>query len=251
MELLDLEYQDNVAIVSFTRSVTSPLNPAIVKKLTETLTKLRDEPTVHGLVLTSSNTKFFSIGLDIPELFPLTKKDFTTFLHSFNGLCIDLYTFPKPTVAAIPGHAIAAGCILTLCCDYRYIAGGKKLMGLNEVKLGVPVPYPADRILRQIVGAGNARTIMECGDFYGPETLREMGVVDEVLSEETLLPRSIEKASSLGKHPHPAFGMIKRNRTEEVEAKILKNREEKERFFVECWYSREVRERLKEAMKKF
>jgi len=58
MELLDLEYQDNVAIVSFTRSVTSPLNPAIVKKLTETLTKLRDEPTVHGLVLTSSNTKF-------------------------------------------------------------------------------------------------------------------------------------------------------------------------------------------------
>ena len=251
MELLVINRQDDVAIVELTRSVTNPLNPELVNLLTETLEELRGDPTVRALVLTSSSTKFFSIGLDIPELFVLTKRDFTRFFHSFNGLCIDLYTFPKPTVAAIPGHAIAGGCIVALCCDYRFIAEGKKLMGLNEIKLGVPVPYPGDCILRQIVGAQNARNIMESGDFYGPETLLEMGVVDEVHPEEKLLSLSIEKASSLGKHPHPAFGMIKRNRTEGVEAKILGNQEEKERFFVECWYSEEVRCRLKEAMKKF
>ena len=251
MELLSLEYHDNVAIVKLNGGVTNPLNPGIVKSLTGTLTKLRGDQAVHGLVLTSASAKFFSIGLDIPELFVLKKKDFTRFFHTFNQFCLDIYTFPKPTVAAIPGHAIAAGCIVALCCDYRFIAEGKKLMGLNEIKLGVPVPYPADRVLRQIVGARNARGMMESGDFYEPETLRKMGVVDEVLPEEDLLSLSIEKASSLGKYPNKAFEMIKRNRTEGVQATIIKNREEKERFFVERWYSEEVREHLKEAMKKF
>lgn len=75
-----------------------------------------------------------------------------------------LYTLPKPVVAAITGHAIAGGCILALCCDYRFISEGRKLMGLNEVKLGVPVPYLADRVLHALVGTRYAREIIESGE---------------------------------------------------------------------------------------
>ena len=87
------------------------------------LKKIREDKNVRGIVLTSSNDKFFSIGLDIPHLFELTKKDFKIFYKAYNQVCIDLYTLLKPTIAAITGHAIAGGCVLALCCDYLLSAG--------------------------------------------------------------------------------------------------------------------------------
>ena len=69
---------------------------------------------------------------------------------------------------------------MAICCDYRVIASGKKLMGLNEIKLGVPVPYPGDVILKQIIGTRYAQMIMEMGEFFGPEQLMQMGMVNQV-----------------------------------------------------------------------
>jgi len=251
MELIRIEHHGKVVILKLNRGVTNALNLQLVNQLAENLQEVRDDPEAHSLVLCSSNEKFFSIGFDIPELFKLAKKDFEIFYQAFNRVCMDLYTLPKPTVAAIAGHAIAGGCILALCCDYRFIAEGRKLMGLNEIKLGVPVPYPGDCILQQIVGARNAREITGTGEFYRPEELLQMGMVDQVLPLEQVLPKSIEKAELLGALPNKAFWMIKRNRVETVETRVLKRLAEKERFFIECWYSDETRERLKKAIKKF
>ncbi|MEE8391251.1 MAG: enoyl-CoA hydratase/isomerase family protein [Anaerolineae bacterium] len=145
-EILYTEYRDRVAIVKLNRPVTNALNLQLVDELTETLQNVRHDANVHSLVLGSSNEKFFSIGFDIPQLFELDRESFTKFYQAFNRVCLDLYTLPKPTVAAIPGHAIAGGCILALCCDYRLIAQGRKLMGLNEIKLGVPISIKSPSI---------------------------------------------------------------------------------------------------------
>lgn len=251
MKFIRMEYCDNTAILKLKRGVTNALNLQLINQLGESLREVTDDSDVLGLVVASSNDKFFSIGFDIPELLQLARKDFTVFYQAFNRVCIDLFTLPKPTVAAITGHAIAGGCILALCCDHRFIAEGRKLMGLNEIKLGVPVPYPGDCILRHTVGVRNAREVSGTGDFYRPEESLRLGMVDKVLSIEQVLPKSIEKAGSLGTLPHEAFGAIKRNRVEMVEALIVANLAEKEQFFIDCWYSDEARKRLKEAIKKF
>ncbi|MFQ6088662.1 MAG: enoyl-CoA hydratase/isomerase family protein [Candidatus Methanofastidiosia archaeon] len=251
MKMICIEYHGKVAMVKLNRSVTNALNLQLVNELAETIERLKHDPDVRSLVLGSSNEKFFSIGFDIPRLFELIRKDFRFFYQTFNRVCMDLYTLPKPTIAAITGHAIAGGCILAICCDYRFIAKGRKLMGLNEIKLGVPVPYLADCILRQIVGTRNAREILGTGEFYQPEELLQMGMVDQLLPLEQVLPKSIEKARLLATLPQEAFSMIKRNRVEMVEAQVLAHLKEKEQFFIECWYSDEARERLKEAIKKF
>ncbi|MBW2158053.1 MAG: enoyl-CoA hydratase/isomerase family protein, partial [Deltaproteobacteria bacterium] len=207
--------------------------------------------TVRGLVLGSSNEKIFSIGLDIPDLYPLDREDFRDFLRVFNRVCMDLYTLPKPTVAAITGHALAGGCILALCCDWRFIAEGRKLMGLNEVKLGVPVPYLADRVLHALAGVRHARKMMEGGDFYAPAEALEMGMVDEVLPVEEVVNRALAHAEKLGSLPKTGYGMIKRNRVETTVTEVLARETEMERYFIESWYSEAVRERLREAMEKF
>ncbi len=240
-----------VIIVKLSQDITNAIDMELINELSETLRQAGENPDIRGLVLTSANDKFFSIGLDIPLLFPLTRSEFTIFYRAFNRLCIELFTFPKPVVAAVTGHAVAGGCILTLCCDYRFIAEGKKLIGLNEIKLGVPVPYPADRILRHLVGWRRAREVMDGGEFYGGPDLLERGLVDRIMPLKEVLPGAIEKVQALSASSPEAFALIKRNRTEPVKAEILAHLDERERRFVECWYAPPARERLKAAMEKF
>ena len=246
-----IEHYEKVSVMKLNRDVTNALNPTLIIKIGKILKTLKEDPGVHGIVLSSSNDKFLSIGLDIPELFDLSREDFKKFYHSFNQLCLNLYTFPKPIIAAITGHAIAGGCILALCCDYRFIAEGRKLIGINEIKLGVPVPYPGDCILRQLVGFRHARDIMESGEFFEPDKLIQFGMADNVLPLDQVIPQSIEKVKLLGSFSQNVFQIIKRNRVEAVEAQILKHLEKKEQLFVDCWYSDETRQQLKAAMKKF
>ena len=251
VQFVDIEYQDTVAVVKLKRGVTNAINLHLVNHLSTSLLRVKDDSTVRGVVLGSANEKFFSIGFDIPELLELSRSDFKNFYKAFNQLCIDLFTHPKPTIAAITGHAIAGGCILTLCCDYRFIAEGRKLMGLNEIKLGLPVPYPGDCILRDLVGTRTAREIIGIGEFYQPYDLLHLGMVDQVLPLKQVLPKSIEKAKMLGALPYQASAKIKQNRVEMIEARIRAQLVEKEHFFIECWYSDRARERLKEAAKTF
>lgn len=251
MNLIRAERHEDVVALRLNRGVTNALNLQLLNQLGENIRRVGNDSEVHGLVLGSANEKFFSIGFDVPELLGLNRKDLTVFYQTFNRISIDLYTLPKPTIATITGHATAGGCILALCCDYRFIAEGRNLMGFNEVKLGLPVPYPGHCILQDIVGTRNAREILGIGEFYHPEESLQMGMVDEVLPLKQVLPKSIEKAKLLGALPHEGFGMIKRNRVEMVQARILAHLAEKEQSFIEFWHSDEAQERLKEAVKKF
>jgi enoyl-CoA hydratase/carnithine racemase len=249
--LLRIDRDGPVAIVRLTRGVTNPINGELVGELAAAVRHAKEAPDIRGLVLASANDKFFSIGWDIPQLIGLTQSDFADFFRRYNRLCLDLYTLPKPTVAAITGHAIAGGCILALCCDYRYVADAKKLIGLNEIKLGAPLPYVVDCLLPALVGGRYAREIMESGDFYAPDAALRMGLADAVLPLDQVLSASVEKAKALGAMPEQAFAIIKGNRTEAIERQIAARLEEQERRFVECWYSAAARERLKEAAAKF
>jgi enoyl-CoA hydratase/carnithine racemase len=251
MTMIRVEKRNCVAVVTLERSVTNPIGLPLVERLAGELAALWDDPEVRGVVLTSANDKFFSIGFNIPELFDLPQGAFERFFQAFNRACIDLYRLPKPTIAALKGHAVAGGCILALCCDYRLIAEGHKLMGLNEIRLGVPIPYPADCMLRALVGTCAAREVADSGEFYESETLLEMGMVDHILPSEAILPAAVDKARALGEMPPEAFALIKHYRTEPIVAQILAHLPESEQRFVERWYSEETRGRLREAMKRF
>jgi len=251
MSMLSVDSQDTVAIVRLSRGVTNALNLELVNELGALLERIEHDAGASALVLGSGSVKFFSIGFDIPHLFELPRHDFQTFFTAFNRVCHRLYTLPKPTVAAITGHAVAGGCILALCCDYRFIADGKKLMGLNEIKLGVPVPYLADCVLRNIIGARHARDMLDSGEFYAPADSLRIGLVDQVLPAGDVMARAVEKARLLGALPPEAFALIKRNRVEQVEQQFLARQEEKGRLFVDAWYSDEARRRLKQAIVKF
>jgi enoyl-CoA hydratase/carnithine racemase len=249
--LLSTEIKKNIAIIRLAHKTSNAISLALVEELADEVASLKAKETVRALVLTSANDKFFSIGFDIPSLLPLAREAFTTFYRTFNQFCLDLYSLPIPTIAAISGHAIAGGCILTLCCDVRVIAEGRKLIGLNEVKLGVPVPYIADRILHALVGSKGAREVMELGEFYPPEDALRLGLVDFIQPGEEVLEKALEQARLLASSPGEAYSLIKANRVENIVLEILERLEVKQMRFVDAWYADTARQPLQEASSKF
>jgi 3,2-trans-enoyl-CoA isomerase len=250
METIGLEQQDGVALVRLNRGVINAINQNVIDKLSEALQMFKDDPVVSGLVLTSNNDKFFSIGFDLPELYPLPQQEFGVFYRAFNHLCLDLYTFPKPTIAAITGHATAGGCILALGTDYRFMAEGRKVMGLNESKLEVPITYLADCLLNQLVGEDQARQAVSSGELYPPEDALVMGMVDQLYSSEEIISAAVRKIR-LGMQSLDAFGADKRLRVRPIESQVRSNLEEEVKLFLERWYAPEARQHLKDALSKF
>jgi len=251
MDMLHLEHQDGVAVVRLSHGVTNAINLPLVDELAGVVRQVKRDVQMRGLVLGSANDRFFSIGLNLPELYDLPSGEIAAFFRAFSQACLDLYILPKPTVAAITGHALAGGCIVALCCDYRYIAEGRKLMGLNEVQLGLSVPYLADCILRHLVGIRHAREITDTGALFPPEESLRRGLVDRVLPLEEVLPQAIEKGRELGALPPGAFAAIKRNRVAPIEAEVLAHREERDQVLGDLWHTDETRTRLKAALERF
>lgn len=251
MGIIRIEKVDQILVAKLNRGVTNAINMDLVSTLETIILEVKDSEEVSGFVLTSANEKFFSIGFDIPELYDMKREEFHSFFRRFNHLCLDIFTLPKPTVAAIPGHVVAGGCVLALSFDYRFIAAGHHLMGLNEIKFGIPLPYSCDCMLRNLVGFRNAREIADSGEFFEPQRSLSLGLVDRIIPPSRILPEALQWIEKITHSSSRAFALIKQDRVHEIRKQILAGWEEKDRQFTEYWYSKETRSKLKQAMDRF
>ncbi len=240
--------QHNVAILTLDNGITNAITPELVNNLSESLSRIKTN--AIGLII-CGRERFFSIGLDLPYLLDLNRSDMSHFWHQFNGLILDLYSLPIPTVCAISGHAVAGGKILSLTCDYRFATSEVRKIGLNEIKLGVPVPYLADLLLKQIVGERLALHLLYGGDLINLSEAKSIGLVDEIHSKEQLKQAAIEKAGMLGNGGMRAFTHMKCTRAEEILCKYNKNSGAKNKLFLDLWFDKKIQKRLKAASEKF
>jgi len=243
-----LEYREDIAVLRLKNGVTNAISPQLVDDLGAALNACRS--LCKGLIL-AGGSKFFSIGFDLPALLPLDRNEISDFYHRFNQTALALFTLPVPSVCAIFGHAIAGGTILVLTCDYRVAALENKLLGLNEIKLGVPVPHLADLMLRLIVAERAATDIVYRGEFVTAADAGKIGLIDEICTPDTLEARAFEKVVELAALPASAFAQIKDSRVAEVRAKFKANHPAKMKGFLDCWFDPAVRPLLAEAAKKF
>ena len=248
MSKIKVEGRENVAVLRFDNGVTNPVSAEFVDDLSASLKRVKNE--FRGLVLTGG-AKFFSIGLNVPELIKLERPEMTDFWYRFNQVNFDLYTLPLPTACVLAGHAPGAGTIFALACDFRFAATGRKLIGLNEVQLGIPVPYLAGLMLRQIVGNQAAIEMLYRGKLVDPGKALEIGLIDEVLDEDKVEKRAVEKTAEVAAMPQPALVAVKANRVEDIRLKFGKNIKEQHEIFLDCWFSKPTQERLAKVAEKF
>jgi enoyl-CoA hydratase/carnithine racemase len=248
MEKVRIEAHGEVGILRLDNGTTNPIGVELVTHLQEKIDTARNE---FKAIVFAGNTRFFSIGLDLPSLILLNRAEMTDFWHKFNRAVFDLYSLPLPTVCAVTGHSIAGGTILSLTCDYRLAAEGKFKFGLNEVKLGVPVPYLTDMTLRELVGERAATDMLYNGKFVSVSDALKSGLVDAVYPQEAVENEALRLASRLASLPQPAFSAIKSNRVEQIRLRYENNNNSKCDIFLDCWFTDLTRELLKKACEAF
>lgn len=108
-----------------------------------------------------------------------------------------ILNFPTPVVLAVSGHALAMGALLLLSADYRVGMHGAYKIGLNEVAIGMTLPYFGIALAEARLATTHLGNAVALARVYDAAGALEAGYLDEAASEEDLLPRAIAMAQQL------------------------------------------------------
>jgi enoyl-CoA hydratase len=198
--MLITEDRDDVAVLRIEHGRVGALDVELLSALTEAVTA-----SGKALVLTGSGSSF-SAGVDLRRIVDGGRSYTEELLTALSRTFRAVFDHPRPTVAAVNGHAIAGGCVLALACDLRLMAGGR--IGLAELAVGVPFPTAALEIVRHALGSRAAHVVLRA-EAVERERALALGMVDEVTGPGELLPRAIALAAELAARSPESYRLAK------------------------------------------
>ncbi|WP_295668085.1 enoyl-CoA hydratase/isomerase family protein [uncultured Mucilaginibacter sp.] len=192
METIQLTVNEKVAVITLDRGRSNPINHQMVKELTACIKDLENDDQVGGVILTGK-PGFFSSGADLMEVYGYDAQQAKSFWTDFFALQSALIAFKKPMVAALSGHSPAGGCVLAVCCDYRLMAEGEYIIGLNEIPVGIIVPESIFKVYAFWIGKQKAYQFLLEGKLIKVNEALQIGLIDEVCHAEDLLAQAEKK----------------------------------------------------------
>ena len=209
-------------------------NTTFVRKICAAIDEIETSQGPAALVTTSSNSKFFSNGLDLDWIAKTEGPERDAFLPEFMALMGNIITLSIPSVCAINGHAFGAGFMVALCHDVRFMRKDRGFACANEIEIGMLIPEPELALFKHKLPANVFfETVQLARRWTGPDAA-SAGIVSEAIDLSDLLPKAIEKAESLAhlgsnRHVYRAmkerlFGMSPSINDVHGAAHLLKNR---------------------------
>lgn len=183
-----LEIKNKTAYITVNRpDKLNALNTSVLDELAKILDELKDDERVRGIILTGAGEKAFVAGADIKEFQEFSSDEAWQLSKSGQEEVMDeLYTYPKPVIAAINGFALGGGLELAMACHLR-VASEQAKMGLPEVSLGIIPGYGGTQRLPQLVGRGKALEMIMTGDMIDAQDALQWGLVNHVVPPEELI----------------------------------------------------------------
>ena len=209
--MLKQRTEDNIIIATFDDGRTNTITEEVVNTLGEIISNVNENKDVKGLVLTGAG-KTFSSGFDLP-LF-LGFKDISevvAFFRKEEEVLINLFMCRKPVVAAWNGAAVAGGFIFSMAADYRIVKNHPKIkVGMNEIKIGLGLSIVQTEVVRFGLDSDKRyRDVMYNGEMFDVQKAKEIGIVDEIVEEDQLIPRAKQVVSQWIDNPGRAFMLLK------------------------------------------
>ena len=199
---------DGVAWIRFDRpKKLNAVNAEVLGELETALVACENDAKTRAVVLAGSE-KAFVAGADVGAMADNSITDAYGLTDLTRRVQERLADLPKPTLAAISGFALGAGCEIALCCDFR-IAADNAVLGLPEITLGIiPGGGGTQRLPRLIHPAVAARMILLGETVKADEALR-IGLVDAVVEPARLTEQAQSLATRLAKMPAMAVRAAK------------------------------------------
>jgi|SRR5579862_730465 len=194
---LRLAYDGALATITLNRpDKRNAISYELIDELLRALAELEDSP-AQILILTGSGKAFCS-GMDLDNLRAITgrtSEENQADSAQMARLFRTLYEFPKVTIAAVNGPAIAGGCGLATLCDLT-LASAEAKFGYTEVRIGFIPAIVSTFLLRQI-GEKQALDLLLTGRIIDADEALRMGLANEIVAPAKLMERARGLASNL------------------------------------------------------
>jgi len=184
-----IQLHDDVLEILIANAPVNALSAAVRQGLFKAIADAQDDAAVKAIVIRGDG-KFFSGGADIAEF------DEPSVEPWLPAVVDAIEASAKPVVAAINGTALGGGLEVTLGCHYR-IAVPSARLGLPEVKLGILPGAGGTQRLPRLIGAAAALDMIVSGDPIPASKAQELGLIDRLASEDSLLAEAIAFARSV------------------------------------------------------
>jgi len=191
-----VERRGRVAVVTMNSNPVNMQDRAFFADLHDAFDRLEWDHPDAPVVLTGAGA-CFSAGLDLGEHYPLFAGDraaVASWFQDYRATNMRLFTYPRPTVAAVNGHAFAGGLITSAVCDHRVAVAEGARFGLSEVPIGIPMPAVYVRMLAYAWGDPVASRTCLLGESFTTDQALAMGIVHELVQAEQLLDRAVAVA---------------------------------------------------------
>jgi enoyl-CoA hydratase len=204
--MINIEKHGEATLLTFDDGKVNCLNENSLTQLGQALDDSRD---AKAIVLTGGG-KCFSAGLDLKRMPTLNRDELENLLEIFYGVLRRILDYPCPVVAAVNGHAIAGGAVMTLCCDVAVGAQKEVKIGLSEVAVGMPLPGLVVELARQRLNPRRLTEAVLFGKLYGWEEALEVGYLHRSAAPEALVPTTLKIAEQLCSLPRVAYSQTKK-----------------------------------------
>ena len=221
---LQLAFDQGIATLTLNRpEKRNAISYELIDELARALEEVKTS-SAQVLILTGAGKAFCS-GMDLDNLKALTGRTPEQSLadtRKMAALFRDLYDFPKPTIAAVNGAAVAGGTGLATLCDFT-LAVPEARFGYTEVRIGFVPAIVSTFLLRQ-VGEKIARDLLLTGRLFDAEEALRIGLINEIVSPEKLHDRARELSAQLMENSPASLAYTKRllsdHAREELDAQI-------------------------------
>jgi 3-hydroxyacyl-CoA dehydrogenase/enoyl-CoA hydratase/carnithine racemase len=190
---IEVEVKEGAAILKLNNPPVNQLSKPFIQEMVDAIMGAFQDQEVRAVILTGTGKNFIA-GADITEIKGVTDKDFLfSQVMERHGFMNAIEDGPKPVIAAINGHCLGGGLEIAMACHYRIAAQGVQV-GQPEVKIGLIPGSGGTQRLPRLVGLPDALTMIMTGDGIHAEKGMDKGCIDEVVSQDNILEKSLDVA---------------------------------------------------------
>ncbi len=208
MALVDLRRDGDVFVLTM-RAGENRFNRSFVNAFNEALDVVETSNPPAALV-TVGEDKFYSNGLDLAWMAGDGQSEGGAFVGDVMRMLGRVLTFPVPTVAAMNGHAFAAGGMLALAHDFRVMRADRGFFCLPEVDINIPLAPGMTALIASRLSPVALRDAVLTGARIGGVDAAAQQIVDEAVGAADVLPRAIARAAALAGKDRATYGALKR-----------------------------------------
>lgn len=198
-QTIRLEQQDGIAYLTICRpEVLNALNAEVLGEIEDVVIQLETAKEVKALIVTGEGRAFVA-GADIGAQSVLDLEGGRSWGKKGSAIFRRLELLPLPTIAAVNGFALGGGCELSMACD-MILASEKAKFGQPEVGLGITPGFSGTQRLARKVGKAKAMELILTGEMIRADEALRIGLVNQVVAPEELLPAAKKLAEKILKN---------------------------------------------------